>query len=256
MLVAFALLLLSTGALRLLYLPWPEDLPLVAHAGGSVDGAAYTNSIAALERSHSLGFRLFEVDLQSTADGKFVCGHDWDAFGGRAPEYERFLEWRHGLAHPPCTIDDLIGWFNLRREAILVTDAKDSPLEINTMLVGLLPGRVIVQAYDREELCAYAASGVPRIILTKYRLRVGLTELPSYLQEPCPDGRTAEAITMSGGKVYAGIALATKFATGLPIYAHTVNDCVSAWLLLLMGADSFYTDDIAPGDCLLPGRGP
>jgi glycerophosphoryl diester phosphodiesterase len=48
----------------------------VAHAFGSVDGRAYTNSLEAFERNYARGFRVFEVDHVLLGDGTAFAAHD------------------------------------------------------------------------------------------------------------------------------------------------------------------------------------
>lgn len=254
-LILVAVSMLGLLALRLLVTPWPEQLAVVAHAGGGIDGHYYTNTIAAFDLSYSRGFRMIEVDFQTTSDGHHVCGHDWDLFPEGPPLLAEFLEWRQTLVYPPCMLEELTDWFARHPQALLVTDAKDSVATINALLAQLLPGQVVVQAYSREQLCAFADAGMPRVILTLYRSPVRRGDLPSYLGEPCPGGARAEAITMSGLRVLRGEALAVKLSTGQPVYAHTINGCVLAWMMLLLGADSLYTDNISPDRCMLPGQG-
>ena len=50
----------------------------MAHALGGIDGENYTNSKEALESSYNKGIRLFEVDINLTADDKLVCVHGWN----------------------------------------------------------------------------------------------------------------------------------------------------------------------------------
>lgn len=49
----------------------------IAHALGGIEGENYTNSQEALKTNYEKGVRLFEVDINLTADGKLVCVHGW-----------------------------------------------------------------------------------------------------------------------------------------------------------------------------------
>lgn len=53
---------------------------LIAHAGGGIDGFKYTNSLEAVERSIENGFKMIELDLLVSSDGKIVAVHDWSSF--------------------------------------------------------------------------------------------------------------------------------------------------------------------------------
>jgi hypothetical protein len=70
----------------------------VAHAFGSINGLAYTNSLEAFQRNYGRGFRVFECDQVLLADGTVLVAHDG-------------LEADYGLAKPfqQATWADLAG---------------------------------------------------------------------------------------------------------------------------------------------------
>lgn len=106
----------------------------IAHAGGLIDGHKYTNSLEALNHSYAVGFRLFELDIQSTADGHFVAVHDWPqwqqqtAFVGDLPpnlaEFKQHPIWQQ---YTPLDMSAINRWFAEHPEAILVTDKTNDP---------------------------------------------------------------------------------------------------------------------------------
>ena len=49
----------------------------IAHAGGGIDGKAYTNSLEALNNSINNSYKLIELDLLVTDDNKIVAQHDF-----------------------------------------------------------------------------------------------------------------------------------------------------------------------------------
>src|SRR5210317_451008 len=49
----------------------------IAHAGGSLNGQKYTNSLEALNLNYQKGHRFFEVDFSWTSDEGLVAIHDW-----------------------------------------------------------------------------------------------------------------------------------------------------------------------------------
>jgi glycerophosphoryl diester phosphodiesterase len=53
---------------------------LVAHAAGTIDGNAYTNSRQALLLSIRNGFHLVEMDFSETSDGHWFTTHDWNGW--------------------------------------------------------------------------------------------------------------------------------------------------------------------------------
>ena len=62
---------------KLKYIKTVENNNYMAHALGGIYGENYTNSKEALESNYNKGVRLFEVDINLTADGKLVCVHGW-----------------------------------------------------------------------------------------------------------------------------------------------------------------------------------
>nr|WP_241906955.1 glycerophosphodiester phosphodiesterase family protein [Vibrio lentus] len=53
---------------------------LIAHAGGGINGLKYTNSLEAMEQSIDHGFKMIELDLLISTDGRVVAAHDWKSF--------------------------------------------------------------------------------------------------------------------------------------------------------------------------------
>lgn len=55
------------------YLDHPSTIPF-AHRGGAADGVE--NTAAAFRRAAGAGYRYFETDVHTTADGRLVAFHD------------------------------------------------------------------------------------------------------------------------------------------------------------------------------------
>ncbi len=53
----------------------------IAHAGGGIDGEAYTNSLEAVEKSIKNSYKLIELDLLVTDDKRIVAQHDFNILG-------------------------------------------------------------------------------------------------------------------------------------------------------------------------------
>lgn len=74
-----------------------EELPLlqskmIAHAGGSIDGNIYTNSLDALNASLSRGYKYIEFDLLPLFDRKpgFFAAHDYEKFKAFVKDVPKF----------------------------------------------------------------------------------------------------------------------------------------------------------------------
>ncbi|MEO1434306.1 MAG: sulfatase-like hydrolase/transferase, partial [Bacteroidota bacterium] len=116
---------------------WSKDVTrFIAHAGGSIDGRPYTNSLEALEASYQKGFRWFELDFLRTKDGKFVAAHDWGSWkqatgykGSTPTDLATFNKYLIDGQYQAMDMPQINQWFADHPDAILVTDKVDRPVE-------------------------------------------------------------------------------------------------------------------------------
>lgn len=73
-----------------------EGPEFIAHAGGKIDGAIYTNSREAIEQAIRLGHRFIEIDLKATIGGELYGCHSKREFNARTG--------RKWLGHIPITV--------------------------------------------------------------------------------------------------------------------------------------------------------
>lgn len=115
----------------------------IAHAGGKIDGKAYTDSLEALNYSYKKGFRMFELDIIKTSDNVFVAAHDWkhwknitnnQNFEG-IPTREEFKKHKIYGKYTPMDINDINKWFREHKDAILVTDKVNLPKEFSEKFI-------------------------------------------------------------------------------------------------------------------------
>ena len=74
-----------------------EGPEYIAHAGGKIDGAIYTNSREAIEQAIRLGHRFIEIDFKATIGGELYGCHSKREFNARTG--------RKWLGHIPMTVD-------------------------------------------------------------------------------------------------------------------------------------------------------
>lgn len=103
----------------------------IAHAGGMYQGMVYTNSIAALEHSHQIGYRLQEVDLNITTDNQIILLHDWstnltNVFGLEPGQrdLQTIVQATAGGNYHIATLDDLAKWVSAHPTADIILDTK------------------------------------------------------------------------------------------------------------------------------------
>jgi len=115
----------------------------IAHAGGSIDGNIYTNSLEALNLSYSKGCKLFELDLVLTTDGKVVAQHDPPGISE-----EEFLCRPILGKYTPMNMESINLWFSKHPDAILITDKINDPQRIYDEF--LFKDRLIMELFTWE----------------------------------------------------------------------------------------------------------
>ncbi|MGB5667482.1 MAG: glycerophosphodiester phosphodiesterase family protein [Maribacter sp.] len=107
----------------------------IAHAGGEVNGIKSTNTKDALDQNYKKGFRLFELDINKTSDGKLVAVHDWqmwarftDYQGVLPPSHSEFLKQKIYGEYTTLDFKAINDWFAAHPDATLVTDKVNDPI--------------------------------------------------------------------------------------------------------------------------------
>lgn len=224
----------------------------VAHAGGSIDGLLYTNSIESLELNKQY-FDYFEIDLSLTSDGQVVCLHGWNEnihsslFGRILREplpMEDFQRANQMGLYTACDLDSLEEWVDRNPQKRIITDVKVSGggnLDILRMLAKkpALRDKAIPQVYSFEEVDSIGALGFDEIILTTYRMKN--LDQDNFLDQVASKQLFAVTVTKS----QAGNLSSRLSDLGVPVYVHTVNNLDWFAELRKMGVSNVYTDTLS-----------
>jgi lipoteichoic acid synthase len=142
----------------------------IAHAGGKIDGQAYTNCLEALSLSYSKGYRLFELDIIKTTDNAFVAAHDWEhwsnltGYQGKLPvTLQEFKKYKIKGKYTPLDMSIINDWFRCHEDAILVTDKINEPTNFANQFIDrkrLMMELFTIEAV-REGLKAGIKSAIP-----------------------------------------------------------------------------------------------
>lgn len=225
----------------------------IAHAGGAVEGATYTNSFDALELNILKGFKYFELDFNFTSDGQLVCIHDWEtnferAFGFKAAgvptlkEFERLVK---RSKFDNCTLDRLVPWLAAHPAAIIVTDVKGDNLSALRVIADKVPGfgkKVIPQIYLPQNYDVVKAMGYEQVIWTLYRSGAPGKDVLKRVRT----FKGSFAITMPVNRAITTLPKELALMD-IPTYVHTINKKEDAAALMnRFGVTEIYTDRLYP----------
>lgn len=108
----------------------------IMHAGGSIDGRNYTNSLEALTTNYEQGNRIFEIDLNFTSDGHLVLVHGWTEYdykyrlginyNAKNPvmSLEQFKKTKIYNKYTTMTIEDLIKFMSEHKYSYFILNIK------------------------------------------------------------------------------------------------------------------------------------
>lgn len=220
----------------------------VAHALGSVDGVANTNSEAAFEYNVQQGFRLFEVDFTLTEDGDLYCFQEGQ---------EAALQWPDGaetlLAHahfagrfPVMRAERLVELLQNNPDVYLITDTTG---ELRPVLEALLEridavdptlrDRLVPQLYEFEDLVSIRDLHDWRhLMLTMYQPeQVDPESIATFIEQEGIDALVVPHPIHDYRDLVRRLGRA-----GVAVYVQTINDRELVRATLWEGAWGIYTD--------------
>lgn len=147
----------------------PNNNRYIAHAGGEVNGIKSTNTKDALDQNYKKGFRLFELDIIETSDGKLVAAHDWkmwarftDYSGALPPSHAEFM--KHKIYGDYTTLDlkGINAWFAAHPDATLITDKLNDPITFADKFVD--KDRLIMELFSQMAVEEASRHGIQPMI--------------------------------------------------------------------------------------------
>ncbi|MGA5066986.1 glycerophosphodiester phosphodiesterase [Streptomyces exfoliatus] len=244
------------------YLDHPSPLPF-AHRGGTANGLE--NTAAAFRRAAAAGYRYFETDVHTTADGALVAFHDatldrvTDATGRiRDLPWEAVREARVAGKEPLPLFEDLLAEFpEVRWNVDLKAESALVPLVDLIRRTGAWD-RVCVGSFTEARVARAQRLAGPRLA-TSYGVSgvLGL-RLRSF---GVPAAVRAGAVAAQVPERQGGITVVDRrflreaHARGLQVHVWTVNDPARMHSLLDLGVDGIMTDQLETLRSVLTERG-
>ncbi|MFF7182579.1 glycerophosphodiester phosphodiesterase family protein [Streptomyces sp. NPDC008121] len=244
------------------YLDHPSPIPF-AHRGGTADGLE--NTAAAFRRAAAAGYRYFETDVHTTADGALVAFHDstldrvTDATGRiRDLPWAAVREARVAGKEPLALFEDLLAEFPEARWNV--------DLKAESSLVPLVELIRRADAWDRVCVGSFTESRVARAqrlagprLATSFgvkgvlALRLRSLGIPAALRAGAVAAQVPER--QGGVTVVDRRFVREAHARGLQVHVWTVNDPERMNSLLDLGVDGIMTDHLETLRTVLTDRG-
>lgn len=196
----------------------------IAHGGGVIDGYTYTNSLEALNLSYEKGFKMFELDIIKTSDGKYVCAHDWDNWalqtgykGQLPPTHSEFLKHKIRGKFTPIDMETINKWFLSHKDAILVTDKINEPRDFSNQFVD--KGRLSMELFSMDAVKEGLTLGLRAVLMSENVLDQIKEDKIGKLKE-----LGIKHLVMSRNRIEGNIDFFLKLKeNGIKVYAFHVN---------------------------------
>jgi hypothetical protein len=155
----------------------PNNNRYIAHGGGEINGVKSTNSKEALDLNYKKGFRLFELDIIETSDGKMVAAHDWkmwsrftDYKGSLPPSLAEFKKHKIYGDYHTLDLEGINKWFAAHPDAILVTDKINDPITFAGSFVD--KDRLIMELFSPMAIEEATKNGIQAMISQQPLMRI------------------------------------------------------------------------------------
>lgn len=227
---------------------------LIAHAGGSIDGHIYTNSVDAVARAIDNGYRFIELDLSFTADSILVASHAWSDFNKMSGNKENDAhiptaeEFRNAKLHGKYrTMDayEIDSVFKANKNLFFVTD-KISDADVLERHFPDIKDRMVVEAFSYHDYVQLKRRGFYRVLyscLAEDMVSVVLKHLLFHRLFP---GEKVEWIALDTSAFDNGFFKFMNSVCDFNIALFTVNDTNVIPAKYLPKIKMIYTDSIIP----------
>lgn len=201
----------------------PSTDRYIAHAGGEVDGHPSTNSKAALDQNYAKGFRMFELDIIETSDGKLVAAHDWnmwsrftDYSGELPPTLAEFKKHNIYGDYETLDLEGINAWFSAHPDATLVTDKLNDPIGFAEKFID--KSRLIMELFSLMTVEEASKHGLNAMISQKPFMKIPDDKL-NYLKV-----NNIQYVALSRRKIASNLKLLEKLKeNGIKVYVYHVN---------------------------------
>ena len=249
------------------YNRWCDNVHVIRHAGGEVDGKPYLNCLEAFKRSADAGCTALEADLQLTKDERVVLLHDQkSALGIDRPEEEHlddteqaFMERKIAGRYTPMNIESLIVFMKEHPDVYIVTDCKQQSMsEVLGQIVSAVKdesaeerkyilSHMVIQLYHYED-CELVQNiyHFPNMIFTLYDSGLYIWNAERIVKHCLRD--KIGVVTMPYGFIRNKHVLDLFNRYNIRVFVHTINGRDDTRCYQDAGVWGIYSDDMTKWD--------
>lgn len=238
---------------------------MIAHGLGSVNGMVKTNTLDAMRESYKKGYKVFEVDLLPTLEGKLVATPGFYEYLGYkygkpipedkqnlVPTKDEFMSFHPNVTLNPIDFETIVRIMSANKDIYLVTDTKMTDFvqvqkqfqELVAVCNEIDPSvleRIIPQIYNEQMYDAVKSQyNFKSIIYTLYQTKSNNAQALAFAME-----KGINVITMPPERVNP-VDIAMYNSYGVKVYTHTINTLAEVKKYKDMGVYGFYTDFVTP----------
>jgi glycerophosphoryl diester phosphodiesterase len=230
----------------------PAYEKVIAHGGGAYKGYETTNSVEAVNNAIENGYKIIELDMDLSSDGKIIMLHDWDrtaehyfgaAFSRKLSQKQFSNLTVHGRLEV-LTFEKLAGILERHKDIRIITDTKGSNLELLSAIKEQYPqltDRLIPQIYDYDQWSKVRELGFSDVILTIYAMAdPDMDKIAAFAKE-----HGIYAVTMPDYFAERGYCSRLS-GKGVKVYIHPVSSYEDAQQFFRLGAYGVYSGSLLP----------
>lgn len=233
-----------------------ENINLIAHAGGAINGVSMTNSREALYAARDKGFKFIEFDLLFTADSVLVACHSWEEYnaalgdemkGNNAPTLAEFLSRRLPEGFTPLTATDINNFFLAHDSLYLVTD-KISDTKVLNKYFPRLKKRMMVEAFSYKDYTELLKEGYAHVAYSCMATDIDTAPIKHLLFHWLFVGEKIECVALHTSALDYNYLKILRALANFKIALFTVNNPNKIPMEYIKDISFLYTDSLLPAD--------
>ena len=242
---------------------WCDNIHVIRHAGGEIDGRPYLNCLEAFQNSAEMGCKALEADLQLTTDDHVVLLHDMkSAFDIEQDESVKladtetmFMNRKIAGKYTPMNIESLVEFMKEYPDIYIITDCKQQSMsEVLSQIVATVKresekeqehilSHMVIQLYHYEDCdIVQQIYQFPNMIFTLYDSGLYIWNAERIVKH-CIRNKIG-VVTMPYGFIRNKHVLDLFNRFNIRVFVHTINVSDNTDIYCKAGVWGIYSDNM------------